>query len=213
MSLAASGIVFAYPGGPRLLEGLALDVAAGASAAIMAPSGEGKTTLLSILGALRRPQAGTVRIDRPATRNGPPRPDISWVFQAMHLVARRTAVDNVALAAMSRGIKRTMAEGLAARAMATFEVAELAARRVATLSGGQAQRVALARAAVSDPLVVLADEPTANLDRATADHVAAVLMCGFPDAALIVTTHDPDVARLADARYRLSGGALRREGP
>jgi ABC-type lipoprotein export system ATPase subunit len=206
MSLIATGLRFAYPGGARILDDLDLTVPAGGSAVVTAPSGTGKSTLLAVLGGLRHPAAGTVTIDRDPHED---RPAVAWVFQAMHLLGRRTAVENVALGALARGACRAGAEAQARRELARFGVGDLAERRQRTLSGGESQRVALARAAVADPLVVLADEPTANLDRRNADHVIHVLMTGFPRAALVVATHDPAVAARADVAYALVDGRLR----
>ncbi len=214
MSLTATGLKFRYPSGPLLLDGLDLEVASGCSAVVMAPSGVGKSTLLAVLGGLRRPESGTVTIARDGAdvNHGVEQTEsatmISWVFQAMHLLPQRTALENVAVAAMPRGLRRSQAEQLAAIELERFAVGELARRQVRTLSGGQCQRVALARASVADPRVVFADEPTGNLDPANAAAVARVLVMGFPRAAVVIATHDPDVAAMADVVYRLDGGRL-----
>lgn len=205
MSLTAKGLRFAYPGGAQIIDGLDLHVPPGASAAITAPSGTGKSTLLALLGGLRRPTDGTVMIDEDALHL---RPTVAWVFQAMHLLGRRTAVENAALGALARGASRTEAFSAAEEELARFGVVHLAGRQQRTLSGGESQRVALARAAVADPLVVLADEPTANLDRHNADHVIDVLMTGFPRAALVVATHDAAVAAAVGVAYELVDGRL-----
>lgn len=205
MSLTALGLRFAYANGDLLLDGLDLSVATGSSVSITAPSGTGKSTLLAVLGGLRRPLAGSVRIDPDPEAN---RPEVAWVFQAMHLLGRRTALDNVALGALARGSTRPEAEERALGELDRFGVAHLARRGQRSISGGESQRVALARAAVADPLVVLADEPTANLDRRNADRVIDVLMTGFPRAALVVATHDPAVAAAAGVSFELAGGRL-----
>ncbi len=212
MSLTARGVTFGYARDEPLLRDVELHVDDGRSAVVMGPSGSGKSTLLSLLGGLRRPAAGSVTIGGPTGERT--RPRLSWVFQSMHLIGARTVLDNVAVAALSLGFPRRASEDRARTALDRFGVGTLAARRQSTLSGGQAQRVALARAAVGEPLVVLADEPTANLDRRTADAVLAVLFSGFPTSALVVTTHDPAVAAAGSAAYDLLDGALvRRDAP
>lgn len=213
MSLTVSSISFGYAAGAELISGLSLSVGAGESAVIMAPSGTGKSTLLSILGGLRAPTAGGVRIERDSEESGaPPRPEVAWVFQAMHLMPRRTVIDNVAVAALARGWARPHAEEVAQRELDRFGVAHLRDRRQSTLSGGESQRVALARASVADPHVVLADEPTANLDAGNARIVAEAFNGGFPRAAVVVATHDPVLAAAATQAYTLTDGRLVRHG-
>ncbi|MDR2253725.1 MAG: ATP-binding cassette domain-containing protein [Bifidobacteriaceae bacterium] len=211
--MTATGLGFAYQSSSAILDGLDLSVPAGSSAAVMAPSGVGKTTLLMVLGGLRRAQAGEVVIvdetSDDTARSGRPRPRVAWVFQAMHLIGGRTAVDNVAIAVLSGGMPRPRAEALARHALERFGVGELADRPVRSLSGGQCQRVALARAAVAEPLVVLADEPTANLDQDNAAAVAQVLVRGFPRSAVLIATHDATVARQTDRVWYLDHGRLR----
>ncbi|MDR0593442.1 MAG: ATP-binding cassette domain-containing protein [Bifidobacteriaceae bacterium] len=212
MSLRAVGLSFAYPHGELLLKDLDLAVPWGTSAAIMAPSGIGKSTLLAVLGGLRRPSSGFVEIspDGGPAHASPEtvRPAVAWVFQSMQLLLGRTVLDNVALVGMPRGFDRARAEGLAYVELRRFGVDALAHRLVRSLSGGQRQRVALARAAMADPLVVLADEPTANLDRASALGVAEVLIGQFSRASVVVATHDPAVARLASVAYLLRDGRV-----
>lgn len=213
MSLTVSSISFGYAAGAELISGLSLSVGAGESAVIMAPSGTGKSTLLSILGGLRAPTAGGVRIERDSEESGaPPRPEVAWVFQAMHLMPRRTVIDNVAVAALARGWARPHAEEVAQRELDRFGVAHLRDRRQSTLSGGESQRVALARASVADPHVVLADEPTANLDAGNARIVAEAFNGGFPRAAVVVATHDPVLTAAATQAYTLTDGRLVRRG-
>ncbi len=204
----ARDVHFGYRRDRVVLDGVDIEVGAGSSAALMAPSGAGKSTLLTILGGLRRPWSGSVVLTE-AGSDGDLRQPVSWVFQAMHLMGRRTVVDNVAIAALARGHRRGDADVVTRSQLSRFGVGHLAERPQRDLSGGESQRVALARAAVADPLVVLADEPTANLDRANADLVIDVLFGGFPHAALVVATHDPLVAARADVIYRLESGRLR----
>ncbi|SNU01198.1 putative ABC transport system ATP-binding protein [Ruaniaceae bacterium KH17] len=208
MPVVASGVTFAYPGGEAILDGLDLTVDHGETVAVMSPSGVGKSTLLTVIGGLRPPQAGSVRLTDLAG-NRVPSGSVSWVFQAMHLIPRRTARDNVAIGLLALGARWDDAVHRAADALDLFGVADFADRRVRDLSGGQAQRVALARASARRPAIVLADEPTANLDRANADHVAATLNSAFPEAVVIVATHDPTVAGHMKRVLELRHGRLR----
>lgn len=208
MSLIASGVCFAYSGDSPLFENVDLAVHRGESAAIMAPSGTGKSTLLSILGGLRSPLRGAVTIESNDMPTAPRRARVAWIFQFMHLLSSRSVIDNVAIAALAAGMRRTHAERLARTELDRFGAGPLSDRRQGTLSGGETQRVALARAAIGDPVVVLADEPTANLDRENAQHLAQVLMSGFPRAAVVVMTHDPLVARRANVVYQLGRRGL-----
>jgi ABC-type lipoprotein export system ATPase subunit len=176
----------------------------------MAPSGVGKTTLLAVLGGLLKPQSGSVviRVAESNQERFPSDVTVSWVFQEMNLLTARTALDNVAIAAMARGHRRREAELLAFEALDQFGVGDLAQRRLLSLSGGQSQRIALARAVVGEPMLVLADEPTAKLDHKTAMAVAESLTKGFPQAPVVVATHDRAVADLADAVYTMRDGRL-----
>ena len=209
VSLVAEGLGFRFAGGPVLIVHLSLRVDAGESVAVMAPSGTGKTTLLTLLGGLRRPDSGTVTIDGLAPHPGL----VSWVFQRMALLTERTVLDNVAIPSLARGARRSEAEDRARDALVAFGVDEFAARRARDISGGQAQRVAMARAAAVRTPLVLMDEPTANLDRATADGVIEVMLGGFLHAAVVVATHDPAVAARADRVYQLDRGRLRTTVP
>lgn len=205
MSLSVKSLVFGYPKGPKLIDGLDLEVRFGQSVAIMAPSGTGKTTLLALLGGLRKPDSGHVILGNEEFTN----PRLSWVFQSMHLMPRRTVLDNVAVASLTLGLSRQEAELRASEQLERFAVGHLANRLQKDISGGESQRVALARAAVVEPQVVLADEPTANLDRSNVDMVSHTLFHGFPSSALIVTTHDQSVAAQAEALYVLENGRLK----
>lgn len=206
MSLNAQGLTFAYLNGPKLIDGLDLQVQAGESVVIMAPSGTGKTTLLSLLGGLRKPLSGSVKIEvAPAGEN---RPELSWVFQSMHLLPKRSVLDNVSIALLTQGHRREAAEKAAMEQLQVFKVAHLFDRAQKDISGGESQRVALARAAAVNPAVILADEPTANLDTANVNMVVEALFSSFSQSALIVTTHDQRVAQKADKLFVLEDGKL-----
>ena len=154
MPLVASGVTFGYRTDAPLLQDLSLEVSAGSSVGVMAPSGSGKSTLLAVLGGLRRAWGGTVAVEHAGPDTGGPL--ISWVFQDMHLLPHRTALDNVAVALLSQGLTRAQSEYLALAELDRFGVSALAGRLQRDLSGGESQRVALARAAIARPAVVLA---------------------------------------------------------
>jgi putative ABC transport system ATP-binding protein len=200
-------------------------VAAGEHLAVMGPSGSGKSTLLHILGCLDRPSAGSYRLegrevaglgDDELTRVR--RHEIGFVFQFFHLVPRLTALENVELPMLFAGLARAERRRRAERALSAVGLAERAQHRPDQLSGGERQRVALARATVMGPRLLLADEPTGNLDSASGSQVLDVLEgMNASGLTLIVVTHDPKVARragrvlvLADGRIvrRLSGAEV-----
>jgi lipoprotein-releasing system ATP-binding protein len=194
-----------------------LAVAPGTIAALVGPSGTGKSTLLHIAGLLERPTAGEVAIDgRPcgglgdAERTRLRRERIGFVYQFHHLLSDFTALENVAMPPLIVGRARRDA---LERATVLLERLGLAARlghRPARLSGGEQQRVAIARGLANAPGLLLADEPTGNLDPHTAEEVFAVLLEVVRDTgtAALVATHNPELAARMDAVYRLTDGRL-----
>jgi lipoprotein-releasing system ATP-binding protein len=218
--LEVRGISKSYPaaGGPLpVLTDVSFDLAPGGRMAIMGPSGCGKSTLLSILGAIEEPSSGTVRLDgidpfaadaagRAAFRNR----RIGFVFQDHHLLAGCTALDNVVVPALATG--RVTAD-IAARAGRLLERVGLADRRhhlPAELSGGERQRVAVARALVLSPRVILADEPTGQLDAHAAAAITELLveLAAESGGMLIVVTHAEMVAARVGTTRRLVEGRL-----
>jgi putative ABC transport system ATP-binding protein len=201
----------------RALRGVSFAVEPGGFVAIVGPSGSGKSTLLNLLGALDRPTSGTVRIDGmdiatlsdarlARLRNT----TIGFVFQQFHLLARTSATDNVALPLVYAGVGRSERT---ARARAALEAVGLGHRLVhqpSELSGGEQQRVAIARALVADPRVILADEPTGNVDTATGDEIMDLLewLNAERGVALVVITHDLEVAARAPRHVRLRDGVV-----
>jgi putative ABC transport system ATP-binding protein len=209
------------------LAGVDEKIEAGEHVAIMGPSGSGKSTLLNLIGCLDRPTKGSYRLEgrEVATLSETDlsrvrQSSIGYVFQSYHLVQRLDATANVELPMIFAGVPRKERRKRAAEALDAIGLGERARHRPSELSGGQRQRVAIARAMVMRPRVLLADEPTGNLDRASGAQVLALLdELNRSGLTLVVVTHDVDVARharrvlvLEDGRIvkRLVGGELTR---
>jgi len=193
-------------------------IAAGEHVAIMGPSGSGKSTLLNILGLLDRPSSGSYRLDDREVANLDEaeltqvrRHQIGFVFQFFHLVSRLTALENVELPMIFAGIPRDQRRKKASDLLRAVGLGERADHRPDQLSGGERQRVALARATVMGPGLLLADEPTGNLDTVSGQQVLELLQeMNKNGLTLVVVTHDPDVARLADRVLILADGRVAR---
>ncbi len=200
----------------RAVDGVDLDVAAGETVAVMGPSGCGKSTLLHLLGGLDRPSAGGVwlggqRVDRLSERDlaRMRRDAVGFVFQAFQLMDELTSVENVELPALLAGRSPRAARRLAADLLERVGLADRAAFLPAALSGGQRQRVAVARALVNQPAVVLADEPTGNLDSAATVEVLRLFeSLHAAGQTLIIVTHDSRIAATADRMISMRDGAL-----
>ncbi len=194
-----------------LLHDLDLTFAAGRMTALSGPSGSGKTTLLSIAGGLLRPTAGEATYaGAPMWRGtGDPRPEVSFVLQVYGLVPILSARENVSVALRARGVDPDEADERAAQALARFHIADLADRQVEELSGGQMQRVALARGLCVEAGVLLADEPTSELDEGNRGLVLAELRREADrGAVVVVATHDPAVVDACDDHHALDDGRL-----
>lgn len=207
MSVELSKVGVTYPGSTRpVLVDLDLVVPTGTSLALMGPSGTGKSTALAVAGLLLAPTTGEVRINgrlrtvRDATEVL--RREVAWVLQSVNLLPRRTAVDNVLLPVLAAGGRRDEAYDDAVALLHRVGV-EDPAQVARTLSGGQAQRVGVARALAARPSVIVADEPTANLDAATGREVARALLSAAAGTTVLLATHDRAVAALADAVLEL----------
>ncbi|MEW6165671.1 MAG: ABC transporter ATP-binding protein [Pseudomonadota bacterium] len=203
------------------LAALDLAIGAGEYVAIMGPSGSGKSTLLNLLGLLDRPDAGTYRLEgRDVTTLSADeqarvrRERIGFVFQSFHLVPRLTAAENVALPLMLAGVAPAERADRVGRALADFGLANRADHRPDQLSGGQRQRVAIARATIMRPAVILADEPTGNLDRATGEEVVHLLeTLNAGGVTLIMVTHDAALGARAGRRVAMEDGRKVADGP
>jgi putative ABC transport system ATP-binding protein len=193
---------------------------AGDYVAVMGPSGSGKSTLLNIVGLLDRPDAGRLRLEgRDVTTLSPDEQAqvrsrrVGFVFQSFHLVPRLTARENIALPLVLAGIAPAERQQRVTQALRDFGLADRAAHRPAELSGGQRQRVAIARATIMGPALILADEPTGNLDRATGDEVVRLLEAlNERGVTLIVVTHDAQLGARARRHVSMEDGAVRRGG-
>ena len=184
MLLRVDGLGHSFPGTGQLFEGLSFQVSSGTPTAVVGPSGSGKSTLLSIVAGWQEPTSGTVVREGIST--------VCWVFQNPHGVARRTALDHVVLPLLTQGMGRREAEVKAKETMALFGLLALGDRPFRQLSGGEAQRLMLARAVATRPDLLLIDEPTAQLDLATARTVNEVLSgISHSGAIVLVATHDP----------------------
>jgi lipoprotein-releasing system ATP-binding protein len=214
------GVGRAYTQGTATLEILKdaeFAVWAGQSVALVAPSGTGKSTLLHIAGLLEHADAGEVFIDKVATsqlsdahRTRIRRTDIGFVYQAHHLLPEFSAIENVILPQMIRGLRRKEATQRAAELLSYLGLKERLTHRPAELSGGEQQRVAIARAVANAPRILLADEPTGNLDPRTADHVFNAMnqLVRASGLAVVIATHNMDIAARMDRRVTLKDGAV-----
>ncbi len=199
------------------LSGLDLNIEAGEYVAVMGPSGSGKSTLLNLLGLLDRPSAGTYRLEgRDVTTLSPDEQArvrserIGFVFQSFHLVPRLTAAENIALPMTLAGIAATERNRRVAQALQDFGLEHRADHRPDQLSGGQRQRVAIARATIMQPALILADEPTGNLDRQTGEEVMHLLEAlNGKGVTLVVVTHDQVLGARSRRQLAMEDGRLK----
>lgn len=212
---------FRHPQNVKVLEDVSLTVHAGESVAITGRSGQGKSTLLQILGTLENPCSGSLTIvnkpisnwNRSSIRNQ----HLAFVFQSFHLLEDYTAIENVMMPAIIGKQPYHFGSEVFNRALSLLDKVGLSDRAhfdTKLLSGGEKQRVAIARALCNNPDIILADEPSGNLDKTNAAHIHQLLLdyVKTEGKSLIVVTHDPDLAALCSTRYTLEGGALSQEG-
>ena len=199
------------------LRGVTLRIDDGEYAAVVGPSGSGKSTLMHLLGCLDRPTSGALRVrgrdvasmsdgELAVLRNR----TIGFVFQSFQLLPRTSALDNVALPLVYRGVRRGERRERAAAALESVGLGHRLHHRPGQLSGGEQQRVAIARALVGEPAMLLADEPTGNLDTRSGEDVMAALerLNTERSVAVVVVTHDPDIAAKARRRVALRDGLV-----
>jgi lipoprotein-releasing system ATP-binding protein len=205
------------PAEVQVLRGATLSVAAGEVVALVAPSGAGKSTLLHIAGLLDTPDAGHVRLagrtmeglsdrDRTAARRG----DVGFIYQFHHLLPEFSALENIVLPQLANGSARGMAEARAMDLLSRVGISARAGHRPAALSGGEQQRVAFCRSLANGPRLLLADEPTGNLDPDTSDQVFATLMEVVRETGLsaLIATHNLALAARMDRIVRLEAGRV-----
>ena len=219
-SLRLAGVVRTYRSGDEGLEvlrGATLALAPGEVVALVAPSGAGKSTLLHLAGLLERPDAGEIHIlGRPTAAMGDGartalrRDAIGFVYQFHHLLREFSALENVALARLIAGHPRAEALARAELLLRGLGLGHRLAHTPPRLSGGEQQRVAIARALANEPAILLADEPTGNLDVATAEIVFQQLMTTLRErnVAALIATHNPDLAARMDRRVTLHAGRI-----
>ena len=201
------------------LRHLDLSIDSGDYVAIMGPSGSGKSTLLNLLGLLDHPNDGTYRLEgRDVTTLSPEEQArvrserIGFVFQSFHLVPRLTAAENIALPMTLAGIEPAQRAVRVAQALSDYGLTNRAGHRPDQLSGGQRQRVAIARATIMQPAMILADEPTGNLDRATGEEVMRLLEeLNARGVTLIVVTHDTLLGARAHRQLLMEDGELKHD--
>jgi lipoprotein-releasing system ATP-binding protein len=216
-TIRVSGVRKAFPapggGAIQVLEDVSFLVCAGQLVAIMGASGAGKSTLLHLIGNLETPDSGTIAFNQLEQKSV--RPSTSFVFQFHYLLSDLTAAENVTLPLMIERVPASEAHQRALHGLAEVGLVDRRRHKIGDLSGGEQQRVAVARALVTRPVLVLADEPTGNLDTAIAEEIGTLLAgyCRRNRAMAVIATHNPRLAQICDRILVLERGRLRETGP
>ncbi len=223
MTIALQDITKTYVMGDdnivHALAGVSLDVAEGEFTAIMGPSGSGKSTLMNILGCLDRPTSGSYELDGQEVANMDDdalalvrNKKIGFVFQNFNLLPRMSALQNVALPMVYAGVEKGLRQERAAKAMTLVGLGERLHHRPNELSGGQRQRVAIARSLVNDPAIIMADEPTGNLDSKSGVEIMDIFQSLHKQGrTIILITHEPDIAAFAQRVIHVRDGKIIRD--
>jgi len=207
--LVATGVSYTYPRGDhQVLAGVDFDIPAGTSAAIIGPSGSGKTTLLSLMGHLLPMQTGSIHALDDSGNELRLEDTASWVLQTVSLLPDRTALDNVMIGAYSAGASRPDAAARSREALASVGLGGRENEPARILSGGEAQRVAIARALASQRPIILADEPTGQLDARTSSTVLEAMIGAHDQRTVVIVTHDLEVAERCDLVLELRDGVI-----
>jgi putative ABC transport system ATP-binding protein len=215
-ALALHGVSKEYAGGVHALRSVSVEIGSGEQVAVVGPSGSGKTTMLTILGTLERPTSGDVRIAgrdvvkaSDADLAGLRAHEIGFVFQGFHLQDGMTALDNVAIGMLYTGATKRERREAAAAALERVGLGHRVTHRPPQLSGGERQRVAIARALAKRPAIMLADEPTGNLDSKSGEEVISLLHELASDGAtLALITHDEQIASTFPRRLQMRDGEI-----
>ena len=215
-ALRLHDVVMEYPGGVHALRGVSVEIETGDQVAVVGPSGSGKTTMLTILGTLERPSSGTVEVagrDAVGASDselaGLRAHDIGFVFQGFHLQDGMTAVDNVATGMLYTGMPLRERRAAATEALERVGLGHRLTHRPQQLSGGERQRVAIARALAKHPVIILADEPTGNLDSKSGSEVIELLhRLASEGATLALITHDEAIAETFPRRIQMRDGEI-----